>query len=312
MRKTKKVIYFLFYDQCIVNGGFFDNFEYYYIVKKNFPDCLVKYRVITDSSKKDVLKMLQDKYENIDPKVYNDIDVLPHIFGKFYRKPIMVDMIICATNSSMYWFLKHNNIQAAKSFIGMGDWPDINPSQNKMYKNSLTLYDERVFRYEEKTNCEPYRKKILFDKYRKKEFGHKYDYMLNMSLVERRFSREYMMNLFDSFEGTFGLYTGFKNQGYYAWVEELENVHMIIPPVEDFMGLFHTFIYVPYTSGLDATPRLIPECVFYGKGIEYYDNGLQMKSGGYYRYKDTKEDFQGLWLRDNDEVMEWVKKYLNL
>lgn len=306
----KQTIYFLFYDQCIVNGGFFDNFEYYYLIKKNFPECLVKYRVITDHLKIDVIKMLDDKYENVHPKVYRDIEVLPHSAGKFYRNPLQLDLLICATNSSIYWFLRQNNIQAAKAFIGMGDWPDINPSQNRMYKNSITLYDERVFQYKDKTKCIPYRKKILFDKYKKKEYGSKYDYLLNMSLAERRFNKEFMMDLFNHYEGTFALYTGRKNVDYYKWVSDLDMVDMIVPPVKDFMGLFKTFIYVPYTSGLDATPRLIPECVFYNKDIEYYDKGIAKLSGGFYRFQDTKNDYKGLWLTDNDEIIEIVRGML--
>ena len=63
---NKKKIYLLFYDQCIVNGGFFDNFEYYYIIKKAFKNCDVKYRVITDHPRSEVLSMLDDKYDGIE------------------------------------------------------------------------------------------------------------------------------------------------------------------------------------------------------------------------------------------------------
>lgn len=292
-----KKIYFLIYDPCIVHGGFFDNFEYYYLIKKNFPECEVKYRLITKHPKSDVIAMLDDKYENVSD-TYGDIEVLPFRYTKFYRKPITMDIIFCATNSAMYWFMKNKNIQAAKTYIGLADYWDVHPSQYKMYKNNIMLGDERIFNY-----VEPYRKKILFDKFKKKKFGKKYDYMMNLSLAERRFSKKYLTEIFDFYNGSFVIYTGRKNKDYYNWLNYIDNVKVIYPPVENFMDLFHTFVYVPYTNGKDSTPRLIPECKFYGKEVELLTD---IKSGGYHRYYDTINDFDGLRLKDDDEILDIV------
>ena len=167
------------YDSCIVHGGFYDNFEYYYLVKKMFKDCEVKWRCITSHSKDDIIVQLEDKYQDIEPKVYKDIEVVKYTQGKFYRDPLMVDLLICPTNSAMYWFLMSGNIQAAKAYIGMGDWNDIHPKQNKYYKNHIILADERVYDYGDSCNWMPYRKKILFDKFKQKDyFTGKYDYLL--------------------------------------------------------------------------------------------------------------------------------------
>lgn len=301
------------YDQCIVHGGFFDNFEYYYLTKKAFPDCEVKWRCITSHSREEVLAVLNEKYENIPPHVWRGIEVCKHRMGQFWRKPLMVDVLICPTNSAMYWFLQHNNIQATKAYIGLSDWSDIHPKQNKFYKNHLILGDERVYDYKGECNFKPYRKKILFDKFRKRQpKPAPYDYMLNLSLIERRFPREWMMELFNHYgmEHKFAAYSGHKNEKYYEWFNEMDNVDLVIPPFHDFMGMFENFIYTPYKDGSDATPRLIPECVFYNKGIDYYDKGLEMKSGGYWRYKDTMEDFDGLWLKEDDEIIKYIDKFL--
>ncbi len=118
------------YDQCIVHGGFFDNFEYYYIVKKAFPNCTVKWRCITRHPREEVLALIEDKYEEIEPKVLKDIEVVGHTSKKFYRDPLMIDVLVCATNSALYWFLEHGNIQAAKAYVGLGDWKTIHPKQN--------------------------------------------------------------------------------------------------------------------------------------------------------------------------------------
>jgi hypothetical protein len=312
----KKKIYFLMYDQCIVHGGFFDNFEYYYIIKKVFKDCDVKWRCITEHPRDEVLAVLQEKYESIEQKVWNDIEVCKHSYKKFWRNPLMIDVLVCPTNSAMYWFLKHGNIQAAKSYIGLGDWRDIHPKQNKYYKNHYVLCDERVYQYGDECNWRPYRKKILFDKYKEKDNfrAPDYDYMLNLSLKERRFPREWLMELFKYYglgnQVRFAAYSGHKNEEYYSWFNEIDDLDLVIPPFDDFMGMFRNFIYVPYRDGSDATPRLIPECIFYDKGIEYYDKGLEKKSGGYWRYQDTMNDFYGLWLKEDDEIMEYIEKCL--
>ena len=308
-------IYFLMYDQCIVHGGFFDTFEYYYIVKQVFKDCEVKWRCITDHSKDEVLAVLQEKYERIDPKAWRDIEVVKHRQRQFWRNPLIVDVLICPTNSAIYWFLEHGNIQAAKWYIGLADWKYIHPKQNKYYKNHYVLGDERVFDYRDACNFLPYRKKILFDHYKQEDkFGAEHDYMLNLSLRERRFPKEWMMELFEYFgygHVSFAAYTGHKNEGYYSYFKDLEMVNLVIPPFKSFMEMFHTFIYVPYSNGTDATPRLIPECVYYNKNIEYYDKGIEMKSGGYWRYQDTmNDDWTKLWLKEDDEIMGYIDKCL--
>jgi hypothetical protein len=314
----KPNIYFLMYDECIVHGGFFDNFEYYYLVKLLFRDCKVKWRCITNHSKNEVIALIEDKYENIKPEVYKDIEVIKHKSKVFYRDPLMIDVLICATNSAMYWFLEHGNIQAAKTYIGLGDWKDIHPKQNKYYKNHLILCDERIYHYGDSCNWLPYRKKILFDMFKQKDYPvGKYDYMLNLSLIERRFPKDWMMELFEFYgyhHVSFAAYTGHKNEKYYSYFNDLDMVHLIIPPVEEFMGLFNIFIYTPYKDGTDATPRLIPECIYYEKDIEYYDKGLnKLQSGGYWRFKDTMEDvWLKLWLKEDDEIIGHIDRCLSL
>ena len=313
----KKKIYFLMYDECIVHGGFFDNFEYYYITKKVFKDCEVKWRCITNHTKEEVIDILEEKYDNIEPKVYKDIEVIKHRTKVFWKNPLVIDILICATNSAMYWFLEHGNIQAAKYYIGLSDWRDIHPKQNKFYKNHLILGDERVYDYKGDCNFQSYRKKILFDKFKNEDkFGAEYDYMINLSLIERRFPKKWIMELFNTFgyhHASFAAYSGHKNEKYYSYFKDLDMVDLIIPPFKSFMDMFHTFIYVPYKDGSDATPRLIPECVYYNKNVEIYNKGFEdIKSGGYYRYQDTmNDDWLKLWLKEDDELMEIIDKCLN-
>lgn len=296
---------FFYYDQDIVNGGFFDNFEYYYLAKKMFKDFDVRLRLISDATENQIGDFINDKYEDVEPFIFDGIEAIKHQVNMRLLKPIKPDWLFCATNSSLYWFLKNGGFTVSENVIAMGDYLDHHPKYDKYFCNFYFFYDDRVFEPRSELDV-PYRKKILFDKYRKKEFGNKYDYMLNMALVERRFSKEFFNKLFKDHQGTYVVYVGSKNEEYYSWMNDLDFVTLIKPPVKDFMGLFKTFIYIPYNNGWDATPRLIPECVFYNKDIIYYDNDSNIKAGGYYRFKDTKENYKGLWLKEYDEVYQFI------
>ena len=121
----KPKIYFLMYDKCIVHGGFFDTFEYYYLVKKVFKNCEVKWRCITSHPKSDVIAILEDKYEDIEPKVYRDIEVIRHRERTFFREPLMIDVLICPTTkllNSVMLLSRISMISALISFFFLFLW----------------------------------------------------------------------------------------------------------------------------------------------------------------------------------------------
>jgi hypothetical protein len=312
-----KSIVVLYYDQDIANGGFYDNFEYYYILRKYFGSN-VNLVYATDHTEEDCIVQLKDKYENIEEDIWNGIQFVSHLRGKLYKKN-KVDIVFSAISASLIWFIRHKNILVADQYIGLCDIPELIPAST-YYRESKLLYDERVFN--SKGRYEPYRKKILFDKYRIKKFGNKHDYMINLALAERRYSKEFIINLINQLPkgSSIGAYIDSKNKEYYSWLTAFnktdyfkeDNNRIIIyePPIKNFMSLFKTFIYIPYTDGHDSTPRLIPECKFYGKDILMKTEGFKI-SGGYFRYKDTQNDFESLWLKEDDIIIDIIKEALN-
>jgi hypothetical protein len=164
-----------------------------------------------------------------------------------------------------------------------------------------------------KGRYKPYRKKILFDKYRKKEFGAKHNYMINLALAERRYNKRFMINLINGLPKghSVAVYIDKKNEDYYSWLRAFDfKVKIYRPPIKDFMSLFETFIYIPYTDGHDSTPRLIPECKFYDKEVMMFTEGFK-KSGGHYRFEDTKNNFESLWLKEDDEIIGIIEEIYN-
>ena len=302
-----KQIIVLYYDRDIANGGFYDNFEYYYILRRHFGDN-VSLIYSTNHSEENCRKQLNDKYENIENDIWDGIKFISHKVGKLYSKK-RVDIVFSAISASLYWFIKDKNILVADTYMGLCDTHHI--VEPSTYYNQLKLlYDERVFPPEGR--YKPYRKKILFDKYRKKEFGGKHNYMINLALAERRYSQEFMINLISEIpkDETIAVYIDNKNKDYYSWLINLDRITVYDPPIKDFMDLFKTFIYIPYTDGHDSTPRLIPECKFYGKDVIMKTDGFKI-SGGHHRYNDTQNNFESLWLKENDEIINIVEGVLD-
>ena len=305
---SEQKIIVLYYDQDIATGGFYDNFEYYYILRKRFgSDVILKY--ITDHSKANCIKQIEDKYDNIEEDIWNGIEFLDHKRNKLYEMQT-VKIVFSAISATLTWFIRHKNIIVADVYMGICDIEDLIP-MSTYYKRAKLLYDERIFPPEDR--YQPYRKKILFDKYRKTEFGAKHDYMINLSLVERRYSKKFIINLINSLnkygDKTFAVYIDNKNRDYYSWMRAFgKTIKIYYPPIKDFMSLFKTFIYIPYSDGHDSTPRLIPECKFYGKEILMYTDDFK-ESGGHYRYNDTINNFESLGLRENDEILPYVETF---
>lgn len=298
----------LYYDEDIANGGFYDNFEYYYILRKYFGSDVI-YKCSTSHSEENCLAQLNDKYENIEDDIWNGIQFMPHERGKIFHNN-KVKIVFGAICASLIWFIRHKNILVADEYIGLCDIPELIP-MSTYYAHSKLLYDERVFPPEGR--YKPYRKKILFDKYRKKEFGEKHDYMINLALAERRYDKKFMINLINEltrYGKNVAVYIDRKNKEFYSWLKVYKKeVTIYEPPIESFMSLFKTFVYIPYTDGHDSTPRLIPECKFYDKEIMMRTEGFK-KSGGHYRFKDTQENFESLWLKEDDEIISIVEEVL--
>jgi hypothetical protein len=304
-----KSIVVLYYDEDIATGGFYDCFEYYYILRKHFGPSVI-FKCATNHSKQNCISQIKDKYEDFDNDIWDGIEFLPHYRGKLYEFE-KFDLVFSAISASLTWFIRHKNILVADFYMGICDIHDLIPPST-YYKESKLLYDERIFHSEGR--YKQYRKKILFDKYRKNQFDCKYDYMINLSLVERRYSKDFMINLIKGLppDSKIAAYTDNKNKHYYSWLRAFKSqITFYEPPIRNFMSLFKTFVYIPYVDGHDSTPRLIPECKFYGKDILMYTDGFH-KSGGHYRYNDTINDFDSLWLKEDDEIISIIEEVLNV
>jgi hypothetical protein len=87
--------------------------------------------------------------------------------------------------------------------------------------------------------------------------------------------------------------------------ESIPGIKFVVPPVETIFEQFGTYIYTPVKRKWDCSPRFIAECKYYNKqviyhNIDYWDQDL----GLYWRKWDIDNDFDSLFLRNDDDIVK--------
>lgn len=86
------------------------------------------------------------------------------------------------------------------------------------------------------------------------------------------------------------------------------NVEKYHPPVDNIFERFNKYIYTPVARQWDCSPRFIAECKFYNKEVEYFKiDYLDIDLGLKFRRWDIDNDFQSLFLEDDDEIVTILK-----
>lgn len=83
----------------------------------------------------------------------------------------------------------------------------------------------------------------------------------------------------------------------------------LIPPLDDFVNIFDTFIYVPIERKFDCSPRLVAESYLFGKKIIYHNIGgsyFEQDRGLYWRNFDCTNNLEDLNLTSNDSLVEYI------
>jgi len=212
----KKTITLLLFDKCCINGSLFDNFEYYCLFHKVFGDKYnILYKIYTEFTKEQVVSVLSDRYIDLPDIIWDNLKVQDIVINTLVKDPHISNIFFCATNSDVYWFLDHGNKLIAPYVIALADIKETHERARRYYKSYHTMYDDRIFEFDDLGG--PYRKKLYFDIFKKKEYGAKYDYMINLSIPQRVFPRILMMELFEQYDGEIAIYVGKRNWKYYLW-----------------------------------------------------------------------------------------------
>lgn len=91
-----------------------------------------------------------------------------------------------------------------------------------------------------------------------------------------------------------------------------DGIEFVEPPVKNIFSKFDTYIYTPVPRKWDCSPRFLAECNHYEKNIIFHDIDYWDEDKGlYWRYWDIKNDFESLYLKQNDEIICIIKQVLS-
>jgi hypothetical protein len=89
--------------------------------------------------------------------------------------------------------------------------------------------------------------------------------------------------------------------------EQIENFNLLKMPVENLMNRFGTYIYTPIKRKKDCSPRFIAECKFYKKNVIFHNiDYLEEDLGLKWRIHDIENNFESLFLKENDEIINLI------
>lgn len=181
---------------------------------------------------------------------------------------------------------------------------DLNIKDNVSEK-VFVLQDERI--YSKCFNSINYVKKINFAKYKKNIVTENNDNLIYATKSCRDLSLDSYLEIEKRFSGNFLCLTNSDNRPSGL----SSRFYFMEMPVRDLFTRFETYIYTPIKRKFDCSPRLIAECLFYGKKVEYFNiDYLEEDKGLYWRKFDIENNFAKIHLNEDDEILKILRQIL--
>ena len=294
------------FEKRIGHGGFFDNFEYFHFLRDNGLDAhfLLQY----DTDRELILQMFDEKYSRWNKDYLQYMHFYPHSKRII---PFRAKLCFSAVNSSLCFMIKRDAILAHYKCISLCDFfaNQIPDQFYRFYRDAEFYGDERVFGQEDYSiPFHPYRKKIYFDIYTPKEEIAPFENNTLLNLSTKRFyTSDQLSSILNSYPPQkYIAYTNVFSEKYYEEISRDPNYDITLYKelIPNLQKQYNKFIYMCYSNGMDATPRLIPESLFYEKEVIYHDTGYT--NGGYYRYRDCIQDLNSVMLTSDDDILNIV------
>lgn len=270
-------------------GHLFEMVEYYYILKNHFKVCMM---ICEDISWSYIETTIRSKYTFTDTEI---LDMKNNILFFDYPRIIkgqsllMVDGSFSTTTNKVLAF---DNIMAF-------------PCNDLMFQSMddvVVFQDDRI--YDKGHNTINYRKKILFSKYKTIDHSKRQN-LLYATTQAKQIPLDYYKKLEELYDGDFLLLSENKIDGV---SERFIQDEM---PISDFFEQFDRYVYTPTPQKRDCSPRLLAECKFYGKDVEYFNiDYLDVDLGLRYRIEDIENNFGDIFLQDGDDLIHLLGEIL--
>lgn len=278
--------------------------DYYFLLKKYFSVCIFFH---TPNISLD--RIIDNIFSDYEIDEYERRDILCDIIhSDIIKHLILAPNSICLLCDGNIRSLKNRHIKIICKKILCFKCADYNFEELYFeFRNVIFLQDYRIYGDRSLYKTYNYKKKINFNKYKK----------INFDLVKSRFMFYLTENCRYQSESVigdiieyFGINNEFlilapKNDSYGNLIKKYSNINIQTPPIKNFHLNFSIYIYTPVPRHFDCSPRIITECAFYNKKVEYfnidyYDIGLET------RRFDIDNDFESLVLYDDDFIIDII------
>lgn len=92
-----------------------------------------------------------------------------------------------------------------------------------------------------------------------------------------------------------------------------QNVLPMVPPISNIFSQFNKYLYTPVARQFDCSPRFIAECKYLNKEVEYFKiDYLDIDLGLKYRIYDIENNFESLFLTEDDQIINILKEKINV
>lgn len=274
-----------------LSGHLFECIEYYFFLK----DYLKVGIVICEEMPYDIIvAAIKSKYD------FNDVEIASIMRDIFFFD---LPQIIYGTNLLLvdgnFSKLKDKHLFFKKIMAF--------PCGDKCYQGMINVTAFQDYRiYGGCARHKNYVKKILFDRYKPIGPSTVDTNLLYITRGPREIPNSMYQEIETVYPGNFLLATNVE-------VSTLSNRFSVHPlPIDNLFEKFSTYIYTPISKKSDCSPRLIAECKWYGKRVEFYKiDYWDIDLGLYWRNYDIEHNFESLILRPGDPIVNMILQEIN-
>lgn len=290
-----------------MSGSAYDALEYYKFLKNMGYDvcCLL----LLDIDKEKVIENFESRYFLNDNE---NLYILP--FQSTIMPKIKCNLLISTSTFSMSQvILKPILIRYNKAFMFHETTYDtkyvVDAFDGRYNEKIVMIRDDRCFGILPLYDHISYKKKLYFDIFKPIDRDKVRNVcLINMATLHKLQSQEVIYNAIEHFQqNEYIIYTQKKTYDRY---KDMNNsyISVVVAPIKDYLYQFDSFIYFQSNRGQDPSPRIIPETMFYGKELYFYNYDKSVKDGAYYRIKDCMNDFDSIVLKENDEILDMINE----
>ena len=279
----------LHYNMGSIGGDFFDDYEYFCFLRQIFPELAIEMLVIADNPY--LVSLLSLKYDNTVPYIH----CMTH--REFLTKKFLnydVNLIFGTASTGVFSFLTElRRRDRVFKFNKVVTYVNGTYEAHKNWKTSevIKLGDYRSRDYYRGSIDIDVRRGLYFDILKKPNETPAKATLVNGYSNHKKISVDILEDCITSFDLEYLLIVGLHK------IKTSIPTVCLPPPVYNLFDMVDSYLYIIPQRGWDTSPRLIAECVYFGKKVYYY-NHLGVTDGSYYRYQDCMEDLNSIDIKN--------------